>query len=381
MSYPVIESVTETNFASDTTSHAVAMPATVNAGDALIVIITNDGSATVTTPGGWAQLYTLANGTALRGGAYAKVASGSEGGTTVDFVTSATETAAAQVYRISGWKGLVAGIEAATPGQVTTGTTADPPALAPSWGSAATVWLATCHTSTTQNVSTGPTSYTDLTQTTSGSGTTYSQCISARRSNTTASEDPDVFTLSGTGASKVYSTIGIAPKVTGALSAAESGSDTVSATGKVTVQGAFAAVESGSDTLASSGKVIVTGALSAAEIGSDTFSASGTVGASTVSGSFAAAESGSDSFAAVGAVIVRGSLAATETGNDTAALSGSVKVSGALSASESGADTLAAVSAVSAFPAFSVLAAYSVPVISAEYFQPEIAAKYTNTQG
>jgi len=222
----VIESVTESNFPSDTTSHAVPMPATVSAGNALIAIITNDGSATITTPSGWTQLYTLANGTALRGGAYAKVASGSEGGTTVDFVTSAVETLAAQVYRISGWAGAIAGIEAATPGSVTTGTTADPPALAPSWGSAATMWLATCHTSTTQTVSTGPTSYTDLTQTTSGSGTTHSQCISARRSNTTASEDPDVFTLSGTGASKVYSTIGIAPITTVESTGSSSGAGT-----------------------------------------------------------------------------------------------------------------------------------------------------------
>jgi len=127
MAFPVIESVTETTFASDTTAHAVSMPASVNAGDALIVIFTNDGSATVTTPAGWTQLYTLANGTALTGGAYAKVASGSEGGGTVDFVTSATESASAQCYRISGWHGLMAGIAAGTAGSVTTGTTADPP--------------------------------------------------------------------------------------------------------------------------------------------------------------------------------------------------------------------------------------------------------------
>lgn len=338
MAFPVIESVTETTFASDTTAHVVSMPASVNAGDALIVIFTNDGSATVTTPSGWTQLYTLANGTALTGGAYAKVASGSEGGGTVDFVTSATESASAQCYRISGWHGLITGVEAGTAGSITTGTTADPPSLSPSWGALDTLWLATCHTSTTQTISSGPTSYTNLTQTTSGSGTTFAQTISARRNNNTATEDPDVFTTSGTGASKVYNTLAIRPLITGA----------------------FAATESGSDVLASSGKVIVTGALSASE-------------------------TGSDSFAAAGAVIVRGSLAATETGKDTAALPGAVKVSGALSASESAPDTLAALgtvaAAAAAFPAFSVLAAYSVTVISAEYFQPAIAAKYTSTQG
>lgn len=360
VAFPVIESVTETTFASDTTAHVVSMPASVNAGDALIVIFTNDGSATVTTPSGWTQLYTLANGTALTGGAYAKVASGSEGGGTVDFVTSATESASAQCYRISGWHGLIAGIAAGTAGSTTTGTTADPPSLSPGWGALDTLWLATCHTSTTQTISSGPTNYTNLTQTTSGSGTTFAQTISARRNNNTATEDPDVFTTSGTGASKVYNTLAIRPLITGA----------------------FAATESGSDVLASSGKVIVTGALSATETGSDTFSSSGMV---LVGGALSASETGSDSFAAAGAVIVRGSLAATETGKDTAALSGAVKVSGALSASESAPDTLAALgtvaAAAAAFPAFSVLAAYSVTVISAEYFQPAIAAKYTNTQG
>src|SRR5690349_17425685 len=95
--YPVVASVTETSFASDTTSHAVSMPATVNAGDGLIVIITTDGSATITVPVGWKELYTEANGTALRGSAYVRVGRGTEGGTTVDFVTSAAESAAAQV--------------------------------------------------------------------------------------------------------------------------------------------------------------------------------------------------------------------------------------------------------------------------------------------
>ena len=47
---PVVASVTETAFDSDTTDHYVDMPAAVDAGDLLIVLFTNDGDATVTIP-------------------------------------------------------------------------------------------------------------------------------------------------------------------------------------------------------------------------------------------------------------------------------------------------------------------------------------------
>ena len=207
----VVESITETVFSSDSTSHAVAMPATLNAGDGIIVFLTTDGDATVTTPAGWRRLYNESNGTALRGTAYARVSRGTEGGTTVDFVTSVAETAAAQVYRITNWSGSLTGIQAAPAGEITSGTTADPPSLTAYWGSAKNLWLASVHTSTSQTVSSAPTNYTDLTQTTSGSGTTHAQCITARRAVETATEDPGVFTMSGSGASKVYSTVSIAP--------------------------------------------------------------------------------------------------------------------------------------------------------------------------
>jgi hypothetical protein len=207
----VVESITETVFSSDSTSHAVAMPATLNAGDGIIVFLTTDGDATVTTPAGWRRLYNESNGTALRGTAYARVSRGTEGGTTVDFVTSVAETAAAQVYRITNWSGSLTGIQAAPAGEITSGTTADPPSLTAYWGSAKNLWLASVHTSTSQTVSSAPTNYTDLTQTTSGSGATHAQCITARRAVETATEDPGVFTMSGSGASKVYSTVSIAP--------------------------------------------------------------------------------------------------------------------------------------------------------------------------
>ena len=127
--------------------------------------------------------------------------------------------------------------------------------------------------------------------------------------------------------------------ISGDLSAIESGSDTIAASGQVIVSGAISATEAGSDTIESLGAVLVAGSLSASESGTDTISSSGSV---IVSGSLSADESGSDTFSAVGGsvTITTGSLSPTESGSDTFAAVGSVIVSGAVSATESGADTL-----------------------------------------
>ncbi|MCK4843505.1 MAG: hypothetical protein KAS83_00835, partial [Dehalococcoidia bacterium] len=94
---PVVTSVTETTFGSDTTDHYVSMPATVDAGNLLIVLFTNDGSDTVTTPAGWNELASNSIPNRVRFSVYYKIAAGTEGGTTVNFVTAGSEQAAAQV--------------------------------------------------------------------------------------------------------------------------------------------------------------------------------------------------------------------------------------------------------------------------------------------
>src|SRR4030043_579774 len=102
---PVVRSETETAFGTDTTNHYVNMPATVGAGDLLIVVFTNDGNATVTTPDGWSSLASDANDSAVRLSVCYRTAAGTEGGAVGDFVTSAAEQAAAQAYRIKGVDG------------------------------------------------------------------------------------------------------------------------------------------------------------------------------------------------------------------------------------------------------------------------------------
>ena len=193
---PAVASVTETAFDTATTAHHVNMPATVNADDLLIVLFTNDGNATVTTPTGWNLLASDANGTQARLSAYYKIAAGTEGGTTVNFVTSGSEEAAAQVYRITDWHGT-------TPPEISTAATGtstrpNPASLNPAgWDVADTLWLAVAGQDRGDQLGTTayPASYTAGISTLSSEGTRSCRTLSARRVLAAASEDPGAFTI------------------------------------------------------------------------------------------------------------------------------------------------------------------------------------------
>ena len=134
--FPQVESVTETSFPSNTTTHNVSMPATVNSGELLIAHLTFDDSASVSsTPSGW----TLIDANRLN--LYMKVADGTEGGTTVDFPTAAIQAGAAQVHRISDWYGDLSGVEHAATTVEGDGTLLDPPEVTATWGRANNLWL------------------------------------------------------------------------------------------------------------------------------------------------------------------------------------------------------------------------------------------------
>jgi hypothetical protein len=193
---PVVASVTETSFGTDATGHYVNMPAAVDAGDLLIVIFTNDGNATVTTPAGWTALASNAANGAVRLSIYYKIAAGTEGGTTVNFITSVNEEAAVQVYRITDWHGT-------TPPEISTATTGtstrpNPTSLDPGgWDVSDTLWLAVAGQD--RGDQDGPTAYpayyTDGVSTLSSEDITSCQTHSARRVLAVVLEDPWPFTI------------------------------------------------------------------------------------------------------------------------------------------------------------------------------------------
>jgi len=193
---PVVASVTETAFGTDTTDHYINMPVTVNEGDLLIVFFTNDGIAAVTKPAGWTELASDKRGIAVRLSVYYKIAVGDEDGTTVNFVTSAAEQAATQVYKITNWHGT-------TPPEISTAATGistapNPASLDPAgWDVEDTLWIAAAGQDRGDQSGTTvyPASYTDGTSTLSAHSWQSCRTLSAHRVLTAASEDPGAFTI------------------------------------------------------------------------------------------------------------------------------------------------------------------------------------------
>lgn len=210
--FPDDTSVTETTFTSAATSHAVAMPATVAAGDLLICGFVNDGSSTVTTPAGWTLLGTSTF--SVRLSLYAIDAVGNEDGTTVDFVTSAAQEAAAQVYRITAatWGGTLSTDVAISGASIGSSANPNSSSVTPSWGAQNTLWLSFFGQVGETTISAAPTNYGSSNET-NGSGNVVTVGSAVRDLNT-ATEDPGQFTTSASGAWVAY-TVAVEPAAAG----------------------------------------------------------------------------------------------------------------------------------------------------------------------
>lgn len=207
MPFPTVESITETimgtGFGSN--SHNVAMPATVNSGDLLVIVFTffrnNATTISMTTPSGWTAKYSAVTTYSVEQmgcAVFVRDADGTEGGTTVDVVTpEKTTVASAQVYRITGWSGDIADIEYALSSTTVDAfdDSPDPPNLALAGATAKdALWLAIVHMNDdADTVDAYPTNYTDGLHTNVDGQADVATC---RRELNAASEDPGVFTLS-----------------------------------------------------------------------------------------------------------------------------------------------------------------------------------------
>ena len=195
MAFPTVQSVTESSFTSASTAHNVSMPATVDSGDLLIVIFsTLSNSVTITTPSGWTLLNSSTGSSLTRTASYYKVAAGTEDGGTVDFVTSGSDIAVAQCYRITGHNGEV---EVGTPA-TNNNINPDCPAVTPSWGAEDTLWIAYYGGADDDaTIASAPTSYTGAVDTNTGLGLNNScECGSSYRQLNASSEDPGTYAIS-----------------------------------------------------------------------------------------------------------------------------------------------------------------------------------------
>lgn len=199
--FPNILSVTETVFSTDTTTHNVDMPSSTSSGDLLLVLFTSDGSATVTTPSGWTLVNTTSYSSYVRGSVYAKISNGEEGGTSVNFITSANEQAAAQVYRISAgsWHGNISEGISIQPTSGSGTNSPNPPSLTTSWGSDKNLWISYAAGSSWTSVNSYPSNYIDGIHSISNTGTAGASASSAIRKLETETENPGAFSMSSQG--------------------------------------------------------------------------------------------------------------------------------------------------------------------------------------
>ncbi len=198
MAFPQVLSVTETSFSSVTTGHLVDMPATVDAGDLLLMLLVGETASTATLPSGWTVQYSFVFGTANIAYCIKIIAIGDEDGTTVDVVTNTSTTAAAQVFRITGFFDGADPIEhSQLVNQVSS--TPNPPSHTASWGAEDTLWIAACHCiDDDETVSAFPTNYVNGVDTITGGGNNLGGTIgTATRELNAATEDPGTFTLTG----------------------------------------------------------------------------------------------------------------------------------------------------------------------------------------
>lgn len=214
MAFPVVQQTRGNSLGTSSVNRTVTMPATVNAGDLLIFVITtsNSTAATFGTPSGWTKLGE-STGT-VNTAVYYKVADGTEDGATVTVVMGAAVTNSAHiVYRITGYDSTAlceVAFGAATSAQP------DPPSLTPSWGAQDTLWIAGFgKRSTAMTVTTYPTNYSS--NPIDDGGATTCRTVAATRNLNAASEDPGAYDITNT-ANILPFTIAVAPVITRSLS-------------------------------------------------------------------------------------------------------------------------------------------------------------------
>jgi hypothetical protein len=215
--FPQVADVNTEAYPTVSVNHAADMPATVAAGDLLILAMyIEDGARLATTPTDWTLLgeddpALNATGSSGRLFIYAKDAVGDEDGTTVNVVTNASRVGASIVYQITAasWGGdLSNDVDIASATIATaSGAAGDPAAVTAGWGSADNLFIVFSATADDPNAHTAaPTNYDDLQTIDTGAVGAGGSIGSATRELAAASDDPGVFTFTTSPPSFDYTT-------------------------------------------------------------------------------------------------------------------------------------------------------------------------------
>jgi hypothetical protein len=200
MAYPTYEDTTPTALSTQQATQPVNHPATVNAGELLVAVVTGfTTSSAPAFPGDWTVLEGPTGATAQSMTVAVKIGAGTEGGTTFNVAMSGAggRRGSANVVRVSGWFGTISG--GVEEGGTAIGNSAAPDAteMTPSWGSAETLWIWYAGASDDDaTVDGAPTGYINLVSTNTGSGANASTVTgTATKTATAASDDPGAGSL------------------------------------------------------------------------------------------------------------------------------------------------------------------------------------------
>lgn len=201
----VVASNNGTDNTTTTTSATIQLPASIQAGQLLLIFGCLNGAHGAVAITGWTALY---DNTGTSGGNVVclyKIATGSEG---------ATASASWTTARTNKWRSLsIGGWHGTSPPEGATflnhtSANPDPPALTPSWGATNTLWFAHIgFVNASQPVTAFPANYTTDQYSTT---TTGAEVALASRKVNGASENPGTFTLTASGAYDA-ATVGIRP--------------------------------------------------------------------------------------------------------------------------------------------------------------------------
>lgn len=178
MTFPSIRSSTCSASPSLRTSHDFTLPATISAGDLLLLFGSMDSSSTITGPAGWSTV--LNNGTNFL---FTKTADGTEDGTSVTITTSTGKNNTINGYAVYGHKG--------SPVVSSVSNSMNPPSLTSGFGAVDTLWIAVAQSGVT-SITAAPTNYSGLI-----TASAYNKSGSAYRELSAASEDPGAFSGGG----------------------------------------------------------------------------------------------------------------------------------------------------------------------------------------
>lgn len=211
---PLLAIVTSATYSDNTGSianHPVTLPASIVAGNMLIMFFVSNSTQTITTdPSGWTVTLTKVNTDHFR--IYTKIATGSEGAT-VTVGLSGNTRANAATFQISGNRGTVTSsdVEVSTAVDASTATP-NPPSLAPAWGSAANIWFAVTFAMDGGYTFTScPTNYTVGCLNANSSSSAGNGVSVGYRLLTASSEDPGTFTTTTAVTRSAY-TVAVRPQ-------------------------------------------------------------------------------------------------------------------------------------------------------------------------